>query len=209
VLGWTGKLSLLGALLALTIPAGSVHSEEARKAHVLGQWSTLDGVGSRAGSGFRNQAAAPPTRTMAARNTLEAQVLTEINGLRARRKLKPLHFSWRLNAAAGAHSRAMARRGFFSHESSDGTAFWKRVRRYYPQGRYQTWSVGENLLWASPSVSAASALRMWMDSPPHRANLLTSRWREIGLSAVHINAAPGVYGGREVTIVTADFGIRR
>lgn len=136
-------------------------------------------------------------------------MLTEINGLRARRKLSPLRFSWRLNAAADAHSRAMARRGFFAHESSDGTAFWKRVRRYYPQARYKLWSVGENLVWASPGVSAASALRMWLGSPPHRANLLTSRWREIGLSAVHVKAAPGVYGGREVTIVTADFGIRR
>jgi hypothetical protein len=25
---------------------------------------------------------------------------------------------------------------------------------------------------------------------------------------VHVNAAPGSFGGREVTIVTADFGVR-
>lgn len=103
----------------------------------------------------------------------------------------------------------MARRGFFAHESADGTAFWKRVQRYYPQGRYRFWAVGENLLWSSPSVDPAGAMRMWMASPPHRANLLTNRWREIGLSAVHVASAPGVYGGREVTVVTADFGVRR
>jgi hypothetical protein len=39
--------------------------------------------------------------------------------------------------------------------------------------------------------------------------MLTARWRDIGLSAVHLTAAPGTYGGREVTIVTADFGVRR
>lgn len=145
----------------------------------------------------------------AARNALEAQVVGEINGLRSRRGLARLRFSVRLNAAADAHSRAMARRGFFAHESADGTSFWRRVARYYPQGRYRLWSVGENLLWSSPSVSAGEALRMWMASPPHRANLLARRWREIGLSAVHVASAPGVFGGREVTIVTADFGVRR
>jgi hypothetical protein len=39
--------------------------------------------------------------------------------------------------------------------------------------------------------------------------MLTARWREIGLSAVHVMTAPGTYGGREVTIVTTDFGVRR
>jgi uncharacterized protein YkwD len=47
-----------------------------------------------------------------------------------------------------------------------------------------------------------------MTSPEHRANLLDHGWREIGLSAVHVPSAPGVYGGSEVTIVTADFGVR-
>jgi uncharacterized protein YkwD len=48
-----------------------------------------------------------------------------------------------------------------------------------------------------------------MGSPGHRENLLSQRWREIGISAVHASSAPGVYGGQEVTIVTADFGLRR
>ena len=47
-----------------------------------------------------------------------------------------------------------------------------------------------------------------MNSPEHRANLLDRSWREVGLSAVHAASAPGVYGGDEVTIVTADFGFR-
>jgi uncharacterized protein YkwD len=47
-----------------------------------------------------------------------------------------------------------------------------------------------------------------MNSPEHRANLLNRKWREMGLSAVHEVNAPGVYGGDEVTIVTADFGVR-
>ena len=47
-----------------------------------------------------------------------------------------------------------------------------------------------------------------MKSPGHRKNILTARWREIGLSAVTVSAAPGVFGGRDVVIVTSDFGFR-
>ena len=148
-------------------------------------------------------------RRVATRSALENAVLVEINALRARHGLAKLRFSSRLNAAADVHSRSMAKRGFFAHESADGSAFWKRVRRYYPVGNYRLWSVGENLLWSSPNVSSEEAVRLWLNSPPHRKNLLSRQWREVGLAAVHVQAAPGVYGGREVTIVTADFGVRR
>jgi hypothetical protein len=33
-------------------------------------------------------------------------------------------------------------------------------------------------------------------------------WHELGISAIHDPAAPGRYRGLEVTIVTADFGVR-
>src|SRR5439155_25550664 len=89
----------------------------------------------------------------------------------------------------------------------DGTAFDKRIIRYSPAGHHY-WSVGENLVWAAPDLSAASALDMWMHSAPHRANLLTSSWRQIGISAVHVNAAPGAFGGGPATIITTDFGVR-
>jgi uncharacterized protein YkwD len=139
---------------------------------------------------------------------LERGVLAEINGLRARHHLAPLRLNVRLSAAADAHSLAMARRGFFAHESADGSSFWKRVRRFYTDRGFSRWSVGENLLWSSPAIDPAGALQMWLNSPPHRKNLLTPGWREIGLSAVHVSAAPGVFEGRETTIVTADFGTR-
>ena len=102
----------------------------------------------------------------------------------------------------------MGRFGYFEHESRDGSAFWKRVQRFYGAGSYGTWSVGENLLWSSGGVDASRALELWMESPAHRANILTPRWREVGLSAVTVAGAPGVYGGRDVVIITSDFGVR-
>jgi uncharacterized protein YkwD len=148
-------------------------------------------------------------RTLAARDDLESGVLDEINALRLKHDLAPLRLNVRLRAAADTHSAAMANRGFFSHHSADGTIFWKRVARFYPQGSHRFWSVGENLLWSSPDVSPADALRMWLASPPHRKNLLTSRWREIGLSAIHVSSGPGVFNNSPVTVLTADFGVRR
>jgi uncharacterized protein YkwD len=48
-----------------------------------------------------------------------------------------------------------------------------------------------------------------MNSPEHRANILTAEWRQIGVAAVHVDSAPGVFNGQPVTIITTDFGYRR
>jgi uncharacterized protein YkwD len=141
-------------------------------------------------------------------SALESQLLGQINTTRAQHGLRALRMSPRLTAAAAQHSASMAQKGYFSHDSANGGSFFKRIASFYSYRGYSTWSAGENLLWSSPDISSAGALRMWLNSPEHRANLLNRNWREMGLSAVHALSAPGVYGGDEVTIVTADFGVR-
>lgn len=140
---------------------------------------------------------------------LEAQLAQQINAVRRSYGLKPLAVSSKLTSAAAAHTREMGADGYFEHDSFDSTPFWKRVARWYPSRGWRSWSVGENLVYRSPGVSADSAVELWMNSPPHRANILGRSWREIGISAIHFDAAPGEYNGAAVTIVTADFGIRR
>jgi uncharacterized protein YkwD len=142
-------------------------------------------------------------------SAMESSLLGQINAVRARRGLRPFRLSPGLTAAATQHSQSMAQKGYFSHNSANGGSFWKRIASFYGYRGYRDWSVGENILWSSPDVSASGALRMWMESPEHRANLLDRGWREIGVAAVHAGSAPGVYGGDEVTVVTADFGLRR
>lgn len=139
---------------------------------------------------------------------LETDVLAQLNGIRRDHGLVPLKLSAALAKSADEHSREMATVGYFAHNSADGSAFWKRVERYYPSKGSSSWSVGENLLWSSPDVDGRGALKLWMASPEHRANILTARWREIGISAVKATAAPGTYAGLDVTIVTTDFGVR-
>ena len=137
--------------------------------------------------------------------TLNQQVFAAINSFRASHGLVPLRPSKALDRSALSHSLEMGAKSYFAHNSANGQAFWLRVRRYYRAGGYSHWAVGENLLWDAPAVSA---LQQWIKSPPHLRNLETARWRELGVSAVTVTDAGGVYGRRRVTIITTDFGVR-
>ena len=147
------------------------------------------------------------SRTRRLLSTLELDIVGRINAQRTRRGLRPLRVSRGLTAAATYHTRQMGQLGFFEHESANGAPFWRRIERFYPAGRGY-WSVGENLFWESPDTSAGSAVREWMQSAPHRENILAREWRDVGISAERFGTAPGTFGGRSVTIVTADFGVR-
>jgi uncharacterized protein YkwD len=140
--------------------------------------------------------------------TLDLGVLVQLNAVRASHGLVPLRLNPALSAAAKGHSSEMLADGYFAHDSEDGTPFWKRLTVYVNGAQHGGWSVGENLLWSSPEVGAVKALQLWMASPEHRHNILTPRWREIGIAAVHADSAPGTYGGRPVTVITTDFGVR-
>jgi len=150
-------------------------------------------------------------RHAAARQTnlqaLDAGVLVQLNAIRTAHHLVPLKLNAALTAAAQGHSAEMLDDGYFAHESVDGGPFWKRLTAY-SDSAHGSWSLGENLLWSSPNVDAGRALRLWMASPEHRHNILTARWREIGIAAIHADIAPGTYGGRSVTVITTDFGAR-
>jgi uncharacterized protein YkwD len=139
---------------------------------------------------------------------LERQTLLAINAVRRDHGLLPLRLSPGLAAAARDHSLSMAEHGFFGHAAYDGSAFSRRITPVYRPVSGRRWEAGENLAWASPGLSAGMVIELWMASAEHRTNLLTSAWRDIGIGAVHALAAPGVYQGLAVTIVTADFGAR-
>jgi uncharacterized protein YkwD len=141
--------------------------------------------------------------------SLDRQVVAAVNRFRVAHGLPTVRESPALDRSARRHSLQMGRLGYFGHSSAGGTAFWRRIRHDYTAGSHWYWSVGENLLWASPSVSAGGAMKMWIASPEHLRNLLSTQWRQIGVSAVRVVRAPGVFHGMRVTIITTDFGVRR
>ncbi|HZT14406.1 MAG TPA: CAP domain-containing protein [Gaiellaceae bacterium] len=160
---------------------------------------------------FAVSAAAAPAQARPgfAAAAFDRGILGQLNAVRVLHGLAPLAPNAELDDSAAAHSSEMGAVGYFEHRSADGTTFWQRIERWYGDAGYGFWSVGENLLWSSPDVTPAQALAMWMRSPEHRANILAPRWREVGIAAVHLDSAPGLFRGLPVTIVTTDFGVRR
>src|SRR5437868_7041365 len=96
-----------------------------------------------------------PRRPAASLSSLEQGVLADINLFRTQHRLVALRLSTALTNAAREHSQQMASVGYFAHESADGSAFWKRIQRFYTSSPWRYWSVGDNLLWSSPDVDAA------------------------------------------------------
>ncbi len=156
-------------------------------------------------------AAAPvevPTK-LERRAMLEAEIVRELNQIRSSRGVRSLRAAPGLRMAARAHSRAMLELGFFGHDSADGTAFSDRIRRYYTNRGWESWSVGEALLASEgPEIKAKAVVKAWLGSPPHREVILSSAWRDAGIGAVYTSTAPAKYGGSEAVVVTADFGLR-
>ncbi len=149
------------------------------------------------------------TAAISAHDAIELPIVAELNRVRASHGLSALHTAQPLRLAADAHAASMGRGGYFSHTSADGTSFGRRVRRFYASAGFRRWMAGENLLWsASTSLAAREAVRLWLASPSHRRNILRADWREIGISAVRVPAAKGVFDGHDVTIVVTEFGVR-
>jgi uncharacterized protein YkwD len=140
--------------------------------------------------------------------SLNVQIIAGINAARAQHGLGRLRLSLRLRSAADFHSYEMARLGYFSHDSADGSSPWKRLARFYSPAGYSRWQVGETLLLSSAGVDAPGVVREWLGSPEHKAILLAPAFAEIGVSAVHATPASGDFQGQEITLITADFGMR-
>jgi uncharacterized protein YkwD len=131
----------------------------------------------------------------------ERAMLRGINRARARHGVPALRRSPRLARAADYHSWEMLDAGYFAHESRDGGSFDRRIRRFAHHR-----AVGETLAMVGRCGrrSPRRIVRMWMNSPPHRAVLLSATYRRIGIAR-----RTGSLGGSRACVVTADFGSRR
>ena len=134
-----------------------------------------------------------PAAQAASLSQSERSLLGAVNDVRAAHNLRPLKVDAKLLAAARAYSATMIQQDVFTHG-----AFMERLTRSGARGP----AFGENLAWGTgPYASARNIVRMWMDSPGHRANLLRPGWRRVGIGA-RIGNFLGYPGA---TVVTADF----
>lgn len=108
-----------------------------------------------------------------------AQLYALVNKARLDNGLAPYGWSSLLAAAAQRHADDLAAHGLASHTGSDGSTPSQRIL----QAGYIAWGngkvVGENF-WTGFG-SPEDALKWFLGDPPHRANLLSERYREIGI----------------------------
>ena len=125
-------------------------------------------------------ASADPVNT--SRTAISRTTLCLLNSQRTARGLHKLRLNPQLSNAARAHSGDMVAKHYFDHVSKSGKDVVDRLYRTGYLGSAQTWVVGENLAWGSGSRGTPKQiLRAWMHSAGHRANILTGRFREIGI----------------------------
>jgi uncharacterized protein YkwD len=138
---------------------------------------------------------------------LEATIVCLINERRAAAGLGFVRAENRLRLAGLGHAGEMVAQGYFAHDSSGGSSFIERITRTgYTRGS-TSWLVGENLAWGTGSASTPTTLvQSWMDSPPHRENILRSRFREVGVAAVR--GTPVEAGDTSGITVASEYGYK-
>ncbi len=116
---------------------------------------------------------------------METSITCLINDERTSYGLQPVTTNSDLDQAAMSHSNEMIDESYFEHTSPAGLTFMDRIESTgYMQGA-RTWTVGENLVWGTGPLSTPQALvTAWMNSPPHRENLLRPTFRELGVAAL-------------------------
>jgi uncharacterized protein YkwD len=119
------------------------------------------------------------------RATMETSITCLINDERTSHGLAGVAPNGDLSRAALSHSNEMVNQGYFEHTSPSGVTFMDRIESTGYMNGARTWTVGENLVWGTGPLSTPQALvTAWMNSPPHRENLLRPNFRELGVAAV-------------------------
>lgn len=132
---------------------------------------------------------ATATRTRAGCNVIyndayETQVIQLINSERVKASLPALTVSGALMSSRG-HSVDMAVNNYFSHTGSDGSTAWSRM---VSAGYIGRWG-GENIYAGYSSGLPTEAVNWWMNSAPHKANILGVNYKNIGVGYVYCDTS--------------------
>jgi uncharacterized protein YkwD len=121
----------------------------------------------------------------------ENEAIDALNDMRRANGAPALRVSEGLNRSAGAYARRMIELDFFGHGPSIDVAAGFR-------------SAGETLAWHSGwDAEPRRTVARWMDSPGHRAVLMSPSYRWVG-----VGLAKGRLGSRAATTWVAHVGSR-
>ncbi len=126
-------------------------------------------------------------------------IITETNNARASQNLPPLSQNKELDASALVKVKDMFAQQYFEHTSPNGST----VVTLVSDAGYDYIVVGENLALGN-FESSKEIVDAWMNSPGHRANILNTRFTEIGVGVLE-----GSYQGETMWLAVQHFGLPR
>lgn len=121
-------------------------------------------------------------------------LLQETNIQRSQHGKTALALNGLLNQAAQQKANDMAARNYWSHTSPEGTQPWQVISSV----GYVYTTAGENLAYGF--ATSADTVTGWMNSAGHRANVLSTDFREVGFGIAN---SENYQGDGEQTIVVA------
>ncbi|WP_455663389.1 CAP domain-containing protein [Pradoshia sp.] len=110
--------------------------------------------------------------------TFEEQVITLVNQKRKAAGLKALKSSSSLNNVAEKKSKDMRDKKYFSHTSPTFGNLSSMLKKFDISYK----AAGENI--AAGQTTPASVVNSWMNSPGHKANILSKKYTHIGVGYV-------------------------
>jgi hypothetical protein len=119
------------------------------------------------------------------------------NQQRENNGLPALTLNGQLSSAAQAKANHMFANDYWAHVAPDGTTPWVFINN----AGYSYTTAGENL--AKNFNTSAGVINGWMGSATHKANILSSAYKDVGFAAVN-----GVLLGEETTLVVAMYGAK-
>lgn len=118
-----------------------------------------------------------------------------INQSRQENGLSPLVANNKLAQSAFLKAQNMLDQNYFAHTSPQGISPWYWLKQADYDYRY----AGENL--AIDFIDAEGLHKALLDSPTHRANILSTKYEEIGIVVI-----AGNFNGKKTTIAVQHFG---
>ncbi|KKQ25656.1 MAG: hypothetical protein US62_C0015G0024 [Candidatus Woesebacteria bacterium GW2011_GWA1_37_8] len=130
-----------------------------------------------------------------ASNIPPEKIIELTNKKRADAGLPALTYNPTLAIAAKAKGENMLANDYWAHTAPDGTEPWA----FFATAGYKYKYAGENL--ARDFSNPESAIEAWMASNSHKENILSTRYKEIGVAVVE-----GDLAGSDTTIIVQLFG---
>ena len=123
------------------------------------------------------------------------KVLDQTNNERIKLGLEPLVYSSVLSESAKEKAQDMFANNYWAHNSPQGKTPWT----FFDTVGYKYSTAGENL--AKDFYNTDSLVSAWMNSPTHKANIVNSKYKEIGIAVVN-----GTLGDIKTTLIVQHFG---